>query len=284
MYNLSYKRSDGLVYAFDSDMGIFVSTVSGLTGHAVTISTSQGFNQIGETVTGTAIKGQSITINGIVLDQNTVMKTKMLNAFAPNTHGTLYINGGQYWLDVYTQTSPTVTQEKHSRFSLSLFAPFPFWQSKNQSIFAFGSVLPMFSFPVNYSVPHQFAQRDQSLFVNLDNRGDTEVSFALDVVCTAAVSSITFTHTQTFEKLELIGEFKLGDRFKMYRENGILRATLERGGEMLDAFYLINEDSNLFSIGVGDNVISIDADPSPDYVQASFSFYNAYAGVLSSGV
>ena len=52
MYNLRYTANGGNEIVLDFDHGYIINTVEGATGRTVDVQTAQGFEQIGETVTG----------------------------------------------------------------------------------------------------------------------------------------------------------------------------------------------------------------------------------------
>ena len=49
MYNIKYVRSDGKELEMNIDTGYIITTMDGVTGHSTTVSTAQGYEQLGET-------------------------------------------------------------------------------------------------------------------------------------------------------------------------------------------------------------------------------------------
>lgn len=77
MYNIKYVRSDGKELEMNIDTGYIITTMDGVTGHSTTVSTAQGYEQLGETVLGMATSGKQIAIYGYILDQQTEKKKSL---------------------------------------------------------------------------------------------------------------------------------------------------------------------------------------------------------------
>lgn len=118
---------------------ILVATIDGWTGMEANISKSATMNGIGETVTAKTIGGRTMQFKGYILDGNDqtqfAAKLNMLRLLQPNTavtvtftplntvaaQGVVTLTG-----DAIVKASPTITQEKHSRFVFDLYFPFPY--------------------------------------------------------------------------------------------------------------------------------------------------------------
>ena len=106
---------------FDMDIG---------NGISVDISTSQGFSQIGESVEGQWVTGKLISVKGVIYE-NVSRRRKMLrDVFSPFTNGRLSFDNGHY-IDVYVKDTPSFSPVKDDgRFTMLLYAPFPFFSKK----------------------------------------------------------------------------------------------------------------------------------------------------------
>lgn len=281
MYKLKYVSNEGGEIHLDLEHGYIINTVDGATGRSVTLQTTQGFEQIGDTVTAQSVGGQLITINGRIPLQNTSAKRTLLKVLRPLTNGRLLWED-KYYIDVYVQDSPTISQERHSTFLFSLYAPFPFWQKVAQSRYELGGLTPLFSFPINYATPHKFGDTTIETQFNVFNAGDCAASFALTI--TAGDSELTnfaVTDVNTQKSIKFIGTLGAGERLEMYHENGQLY--LKRNATE-DAFDLLDDTSDLYSLSVGDNVLLFTADSGASTAKVSIAFNEAYVGVLADGV
>lgn len=281
MYKLKYTSDSGKEIYLDFDHGYIVSTVEGATGRSVTLQTAQGFEQIGDTVTSQTIGGQRITINGRIPLQNTSAKNIMLKTFLPLTTGRL-VWEDKYYMDVYVSESPTISQERHSTFLLSLYAPFPYWQKVSQSRYELGGLTPLFSFPINYSTPHRFGVTTIETQFNAYNGGDCTTTFALTITAgDTDLTNFAVTDVNTSKALRFIGTLNAGERLEMYRQNGQLYI---KKNSTEDAFDFLDDTSDLYSLVVGDNVLLFTADSGTSTAKVSITFNEAYVGVLADGV
>jgi hypothetical protein len=262
--------------------GIYVSTVSGATGMTVKLNTSQGFGQIGETVESSTVSGRKIVINGFIF--NTLKKEDMLSAFVPMTEGTL-VWDDEYMIDVQVSSSPTITQEKVSKFSLTLFAPFPYWKKKKVNHVTIGEIVKMFSFPVNYSEPHKFGIVETNKDLVVINNGDSESAYDLKMYIgeDGAVNPILRNKT-TDSKIGFVGEFFDGDIITISRDARRLYVYLERDGIKRSAFDLLDNNSSFYAIPVGESVLSVEYLSGGGDTKVILEFYETKTGVLSRGV
>jgi hypothetical protein len=135
---LVLKQADGgnKTFYLDAVHGCYVSKIKGMTAVTANLSTAIRSSGVGETVRGMTIKGKPIIIEGYILDNNRIVKNDMLGVVKAGLSGTLYVMGAgrtgtpsktEYAIDVVVRDSPNITQENHSKFSLTLYAPLPYW-------------------------------------------------------------------------------------------------------------------------------------------------------------
>lgn len=281
MYNLRYVSNQGGEIILNYDYGYIVNTVDGATGRGVELQTAQGYDQIGETLTGMSIGGQLITISGRIPDQNTSAKTAMMRIFQPLTTGRL-IWEDKYYIDVAVHTSPTLSQERVSTFMLALYAPYPYWQKINQSRYELGGLTAEFSFPVNYATPHRFGTTTIDTQFNALNAGDCAAQYTLTI--TAGDSDLTnfkITDINTQRMIKFNGTLDANSRLEMYRDAGQMYLKIDG---TTDAFDMLDDTSDLFTLAAGDNVLLFTADSGASAAKVSIVFNESYVGVLADGV
>lgn len=281
MYNLRYVSDSGSEIILTRDYGYLVNTVDGATGRSVNVLTAQSYGQIGDSLQGMSVGGQIITIHGRIPRQNTTAKRAMLRAFLPLTKGRL-IWEDRYYIDVAVHDSPSISQEKHSVFMLSLYAPYPYWQSLSQSYYELGGMIPQFRFPINYATPHRFGTSVSGTQFNAINNGDSSVRFSMQILAgNSDLTDFAVTNVNTLKSIRFTGTLSAGDRLEMFREAGQLY--LRRNGTE-DAFDLLDDTSDLFDLSPGDNVLLFTALEGADDAKVSITFHESYVGVLANGV
>lgn len=280
MYNARITTDNGMSFGFGPAYGS-VFDISPLSGSDVNIATSQGFQQIGVTIENQSVGGISRTIRGVFIDgKNTAIMQSMLESLPVFTRGRLYFND-QYYTDIVFKKTPSIVKKQNGKtsFSMMVFCADPFWHLVEDVAYNIGDYTPMFEFPILYD-EHIFAQKNPSSFVDCYNMGSVKVPFLLRFTCDASVENPGIVNANTLEYIKINRTILLGDVIEIYRENGRLYVHLTRNGETSDIFSSLDEDSDLFWIYPGENIIRLTADDALESLVGVVSFNPAYMGVL----
>ena len=278
MYYAKFINSKGNTFNFGYRHGN-IFDIDGLTGHDMNVAYSQGFNQIGETVEGISVGSHVFEISGKLLGEATAQKKKMISTFAPFESGKLIFED-KYFLDCVVYKTPVISVEKRNpEFELVLSAPYPFWKKMTPENFIVGSYSPAFSFPVNYSEPHFFGIENPSAFINAYNDGEIDAYYKLKfrTKTTTINPSIINVNTQEFLKLNVT--LNQGEEYVVDRKDGRLIVEKYADGIIVDAFSLLDEDSDLLFMHVGDNIIRASADEGEDQLITTITFNSTVVGV-----
>lgn len=273
MYSARFESDNGLIFVFGKNGGNVFDMDLG-SGVSVDIGTSQGFSQIGETVETLAVNGRPITVTGALFRDVDNQKKNMRKTFAPFVSGKLIFEDGHY-TRVYVQDPPSFSSVKEDgRFTMQLFAPFPYFYGQNEESVQIGELVPMFSFPVNYAEPHSFGEFYKSRFSTIYNDSDVKIPYSFQIIVNGISTNPTVTNLSTFEFLRINGSFSAGYIINVYRdEYNVLRAELTDGdGNVSDIISMIDDDSTLYELSVGDNLISINDDEGGVGMSATVSF------------
>lgn len=274
MYNARFLSDNGRKFRFGYEYGN-IFDIDPLSGIPADISTSQGFQQAGETVENASTGGIERQIAGKLIRSVNEQKHDMLKAFAPGAFGTLYFNE-RYWCRCVVKQSPQFGEGKNKEtFVLTLFCPNSYWQGVEGKSYILGGYAPAFHFPVNYSTPYRFGTKNPTAFINCVNDGAVSVDFTARFTADAPVENYGIMNAVTFEYIKIFDNLNIGDETVVYRKNG--RLIVEKNGE--DIFSLLDEDSNLFYLAAGDNPLKATADNGDENLIVSVSFFDPYAGV-----
>lgn len=282
MYDVVFESDSGEKYvfgkngntAFDMDLG---------SGVPVDIGTSQGFSQIGETMQSRTVSGRSIKVNGVVYGNIQERKESMRRIISPFSCGRLVFDG-KYYTRVCVKDSPTFSPVKNDgRFTMQFFAPFPFFYSVDSQVSEIGNIKPMFTFPVNYSNVHKFGERTSARYKNILNDGDVKVPFSIYLHSSGTSTNIIIANLKTLKTLKINGVLRSGDSVNIYRDDdNILRAELTSDGVTSDIISWIDEDSELFDLEVGSNLISANDDEGGASLTAKITFSPAVVALYES--
>lgn len=272
MYNVIFESDNGLKYAF-GELGNTIFDMDFGDGVSVNIGTSQGFAQVGESVENQSVSGRTINVKGVVYGNVQNGKKTMRKVFAPFVSGRLIFEG-KYYTRVFVKSAPSFSPVKNDgRFSMQLFAPYPFFYSVVEESVFIGEIKALFRFPVNYSTPHRFGTRTSVKYKTIYNDGDVNVPFKLQIIANADSTNVTISNLETFEFLKFNGVLSAGNSITVYRdESNVLRVELTSDGISSDAIDMVDEESMLFELNVGDNVIGVDSDEGGDNLTVTIFF------------
>ena len=284
MLNAIFKTDDGREFvfgtagnvAFDMDVGA---------GVPVELGKTQGFSQIGQSVSTKSVSGRNIKVTGCAYRNVPATKRTMRNILAPFIAGTLTIND-RYFCRVHVKNPPTFSTAKNDgRFTMQFFSPTPYFFSKTEQSSSINSVSKLFSFPVNYK-SHKFGETSVEKYVNFRNDGGVDVPFNFTITAIDIVDSIYVENIETREFIEIRNpvDFALqsGEQISVYRTlDGVLRAEKISGDDVSDILSWVSVDSNLFQLSVGDNFISaVDGASDLATFTTTVSFRPAYWSVF----
>lgn len=255
MYTAEFIADNGTSFKFDLTNNL-VFDIDGLSGLNVDLKTAQGARRIGESLQASSIKGTNLTIRGQIYQDITKVKSKMQKAFPPFGSGRLIFEN-KYYIYTYVKNTPKFSPSNNrGDFDLRLFAPFPLFRKLKENIFYIGQVIPMFSFPVTYSPTHQYGLKNPSKYINVFNDGDIKAAFTVNFSTNSTSSNITLTNLSTFAFLKLNGTITADEKIKIYYDtNNQLRCELIKKGKVTNILSWIDEDSTLFELEIGDNLI-----------------------------
>lgn len=274
MYNARFLSDTGRQFRLGYEYGN-IFDIDPLSGVSADISTSQGFQQNGETVESVSTGGVERQITGKLLRNLAAQKTDMFRAFAPGAFGTLYFNE-RYTCRCVVKQSPQFGEGKSKEtFVLTLFCPNSYWQSVDGKGYILGGYSPSFRFPVNYGTPHRFGVKKPTAFINCVNDGAVAVDFTAEFTASAPVTNYGIVNAVTLEEMKINDTLTTDDKTVVYRKNGKLY--VEKNGE--DIFSALDEDSTLFLVNPGDNPFKATADSGAEGLIVSVSFNDPYAGV-----
>lgn len=282
MYNVFFESDNGKTYFFGKDGSTAFDMNLG-DGVSVDLGTSQGFQQIGETVESQSVVGRDIEVKGVIYSDVSQRRKQLRSVFAPFTAGKLVFENKHY-IRVFVKDTPSFSPIKNDgRFTMLLYAPFPFFYDINKTTESVGKTVATFSFPINFAEPHSFGTTDKSQAVMVFNGGDVSVPFEFFLKNKGVLlSGISLTNSTTGETLSIDVALAQLDEIRLFKnENGVVR--LERtsvsGGatKPTDITSAIGEESTFFSLARGENLISISA-IGEDFV-STISFNEAVVAV-----
>lgn len=279
VYEVVFENDNGKTFVFGPNGGNWYGMNIG-DGMEITLGKSQGFAQVGETVETQAVSGRSIDVTGRFIGDIVGGKNALRNVCAPLASGKLVFNGTHY-TRVYVKAAPSFSAVKNNGiFKMQFYAPFPFFYTAGESHQVIGGITPQFRLPINYATPHRFGTRDPNKYVNVINSGDVRIPFKAIFRSEGVSENPVVTNLGTYAYLKINGTLSNGEYITIYRDdNNVLRAEKTSGTQVTDVITWIDDESSLFELEPGDNLISATDDQSGATLDVSFE-YNPAVGAL----
>ena len=281
MYEAKFVNDNGDQFLFSLSSGIAFD-IDPLSGIDVSVASSQGFNQVGETVTGMSVGGIRRRITGVVTDKrNDVQIAKRIRrALGALGRGTLHVGG--LFCEAIVQKTPEFTRLKNGvlTFSAQVFCPLPYWQSEEETVKTLGGYTPAYRLPINFSTPHRFGVKSSGAFVNCSNPGEVDAPFSVRFLSTSQSTDYAIININTLAELRIHDTLMAGDTVTVGRQDGRLYVVkTNEDGTKTDLFYALYEGSTLFSLAPGDNVLKATAQSGEASLIAYVTYSGAYTGV-----
>ena len=282
MFEAVFENDNGKVFTFGPNGSNWFGMNIG-DAVDITLGTSQGFSQIGETVETMSAGGRTIDVTGKLFGNIVERKNALRNVCAPLSTGRLVFNRTHY-IRVYVKSPPSFSAVKNNGlFKMQFYAPFPYFSTFGESHNLIGGIQANFRLPVNYSKPHRFGTRSSDRYTNIVNAGDIRVPFKLILRSEGVSTNPTVTNLTTFAFLRVNGTLNSGEYITVYRDNSnVLRAELTQGNVVTDVIDWLDDDSSLFELESGDNLINASDDQGGVGLVVSFSFNPAQAVLYES--
>ena len=278
MYNAKIITNNGVVLNLGFEHGI-VFDITPLSGTDIDVSTSQSFQQIGESVENSSVLGLTREIYGVIINDEKVTQEKLFKVFSAFSSGRLYV--GDRYCDFVTNKTPYISREKNGRltFMTAIFCPYPFWLDEKLSEFVFGGISPAFSFPVIYD-NHRYSTRKPIEATNCYNKGNVKQTMEIEFSTFASSSGFGLRDDTTGRFVKINQEISGDDKVIVRQENGELKIDFVKEGKKTNIIGKLADRSTLFELQTGNNVLTPFADEGIENLNVYVKFNPAYTGVI----
>lgn len=280
-YSLRYENDIGSI-DFSVASGFVVEQATSYGAQNVDFDTTRSNREIGETLQHQSVSPKTLTIRGTLLGDCAAARDQMNHVLAPLAKGRLIYNNTSS-MDVYVKTSPDIERySANARFSVSFYAPFPYWVEKDKVNQVLVGYEPQFQFPWNISDPNPFymSKLAQVGYVTVNNDGEAPVGWTVNFLALLEAKNPYVKNIVTGEMVRVMRTMAAGEQVTISNEGEELSVTLTAtDGTESDGFQYLDIASVPFRLQPGPNHIKTDADQGGDTLRASISFRPAYAGV-----
>lgn len=279
MYSATFYADNGNAFYFGYEHST-IFDIDPLSGIPVEISTSQGYQQVGQTVEAQTVEGISREVRGVITGEAITVQKQMQNTFRASTKGKLYFND-RYYCDCVVERTPTFQKSASGKisFSLMLFCAYPYWSDAGETVATLGGYTPAFSFPVCYD-SHTFGIRDENAYTELVNSGEAECNYVATFWCSGSVTGYGFEEVNTLSFLRLNDTLTQGETVTVSRTGGLVTAVKRyANGREESIFSRVDEDSTFLSVPEGTSVVKALPSGNPN-LYCSIAFSIVHGGVF----
>ena len=279
MYDISLSIN-GVTLAMNHGAGYDIFTISGLTGTTGKLNTAMSNLSLGEDYTYGTVSGITLNVRGVILDGNTEKKQALLNTVLPLGEGTLSIyttpsSGDRPSLyrtiDVVVKETPTISQEKHSKFSFSLYAPKPIWKAPAAEAIVLTNTVSGGN-TVEVTIAGQ-TKADFSLQIGVQANGLKDYSIYFGDAQTYILGKYIYLNFRKYDEDGVAS----GSTVKLFRDKGKITLTIDNVKHN-ECIYAL---STLDALDIGTHTFHMDADANN---LTRVIYYPSYIGVLVDGV
>ena len=271
-----YVNSNGDSVVFDYDGGFLINKPTGIDTLTVNLSQAKGINQTGATIQSTNIQPRPVTITGyFVGDMQPEKKEKLISVIRPDLGGKLYAD--DFYLNVWPTATPTIEARTHgARFQLSLLAAYPYWCKDDSAETVLSGIQKLFKFPWNLSRNYQFGKFMETKFMNVYNGGQVPVPYTATFTAKGEVVNPRITNATNGKFILIKKTLVSGERLIVQITHDRTYVTSNMDGDCRGALSL---SSNMFELGVGDNVLKPEADSGLTNMQVNIDFAIEIVGI-----
>lgn len=253
-------------------------------------STYKYVGQAGVTVTGTSFESRSITIEGWIVSQNSVLMSnlkKKLNSFV-NPQDAIDL----YYSDYMIRFLPDETvkyantrednNDAFCKFVITGTCPNPMFTNVSESMNVFVTTAPKFHFPL--IIPQDtgmvFGVRTDSLIVDVLNAGSVSTGMRIIFKAKGTVKNPKLINVNTQESFVLNKTLVNEEIVEVNTNIGEKSIKGKIGSATYSNYYMYKDiDSQWLQLDVGSNIFRYAADSGLDNLEVFVYFYNRFLEV-----
>lgn len=280
-----YENAFGESIEFSKDSPFRLTDVQGLCENTINVSEAASVDQIGSTLTGTKIQSKNLIFTGDFYF-TPERRQELINVLVPGKAGVLrYITED---LDVYLEVTPSATPALSTTpviqdFQFQLRASYPYWREHMSTTYDFSSIVSFFRFPRSFSstIPWKISKATKNIILNVLNESTQETGFTLTLEAITDVKCPELLNVETQQHIKMTDNFtlKAGEKVIISTYTDKKKCVLVKNGVEFPAFKFLSDDTSLFDLKPGNNIIRYGAAENYEGLRAKIEFSRTLAGV-----
>lgn len=193
--------------------------------------------------------------------------------FFKNANRDVYIDGR------VEDVNPAIFEQKQ-QVQISVICEQPYFKSVKSSVYNFSWTVSAFEFPFSIEESGvEFGTSNSVSSVDIVNNGENEVGVEITLTATGTVLNPKIINVITGGTFALNAELQEGDKAVITTHRGNKKVTLYKDGTARNIMNTVAKNPDWFSIELGDNVFSYDADVGGEFLAVSFVMTEEFGGV-----
>lgn len=266
--NIKLVSSNGYAVEFGLKSKIVISSIN-VSGLPLGMVMSQGVGQIGTTIQATTIPHKDILVTGQIIGDSKGYKKQLANAIVPNVGCKLIWNEKWEIVGLPITLLKIDSYVRDSKFSFTLRAAYPYWQSVKMQQSSIVGMEAMFMFPWDSGIEHMYGKRTETLFASVVNGGNVPTNFILTFMAQTTLTNPEITLIETMEKIKINKTMNAGEVITIDMTKSPMSVISSTDGNI---FGLLDLDSVPFMLEVGENIIKYDAEVNRDGLESFLTF------------
>lgn len=283
MFELKIENSRGEMFELTHNPYYYVIGIDGLAYPSTTINTSTGGTVDGAFFNSSRVDMRNLVIRIVINGDIEANRQQLYRVFNLKKPCTVYFRNKNRDVKIegYVETLECDLFSMREQAQVSILCPRPFFEDMNVIEEEMSNVLSGFEFPFSIGVgnPIPISEIVDYPLAVVNNRGDAEAGFIMQVEFSNYVSGFKISNVTTQQYMQFTYMFNDGDEVTIDTRPGKMKCELLRAGEATNLLPWLTTTSTWLKLDYGDNEFTYTVDSHEDAVKVRFYATPLYGGV-----
>jgi len=287
------------------DTGFLISSVTGITLPAATISATDVATMDGAVYSGARLSKRNIVFAIIFYEDNNIydpntgerrrydveeLRHKCYKYFPIKKEITIHItnDSGTYRISGYIESNESAVFTKQEGAAISVICPDPYFTKEETSSIQLQDVIGAFHFPVMFQPTQQFGMIKTYPATDINYDGAADTGLTIRIFAIGAITNLVINDLLKHEYMKLDSskiQKKTGagiiakDEIRINTRRGKKSITLIRNGKNINILNCLDRNSKWLTLSNGANRFGFTADSGRLNAQVTFEYEPRYLGV-----
>ena len=283
MFSLKIENSRGELFELTHNPNYAVVRVDGLTYPSTTVNTSAGASIDGTFYNSSRVDQRNIVVTVILQGDIETNRQQLYRIFAIKKPCTIYFKNKNRDVSIigYVEVLEGDLFSMREQVQISIICPRPYFEDMDYIYAEMSTLWNGFEFP--FSVPFgsaiPFSELVAYPLVTINNRGDAETGFIMNISFTGVITGLKIANTTTQRFMQFSYLFNSGDEVTIDTRSGHMKCELVRNATTYNILNWLTDDSTWLKLDYGDNEFTYTVDAHEENVTIRFTATALYGGV-----